>query len=89
MLDLALNFAFVALAAAIALAGIRLVIGPSLPDRILALDTLYVNTVAIAILLGIRYDSFAYFEAALVVALMGFVATVALARYIAQGEVLD
>ena len=89
MLDLALNFAFVALAAAIALAAIRLALGPSLPDRILALDALYVNAVAVAILLGIRYDSFAYFEAALVIALMGFIATVALARYAAQGEVMD
>jgi multicomponent K+:H+ antiporter subunit F len=89
MLDHALSFAFAAFAAAIALAAFRLVRGPSLPDRILALDTLYVNTVAIAILLGIRFDSFAYFEAALVIALMGFVATVALARYAAQGAAPD
>ena len=61
-------------------------IGPSVPDRILALDALYVNTVAIAVLLGIRYDSFAYFEAALLIALMGFVSTVALARYAARGD---
>ncbi len=89
MLDLALDFAFVALAAAIALAAVRLARGPSVPDRILALDALYVNAVAVAILLGIRYDSVAYFEAALVIALMGFVATVALARYAARGEVPD
>jgi multicomponent K+:H+ antiporter subunit F len=89
MLDHALGFASAAFAAAIALAALRLARGPSLPDRILAVDTLYVNTVAIAILLGIRFDSFACFEAALVIALMGFVATVALARYAAQGEVPD
>jgi multicomponent K+:H+ antiporter subunit F len=89
MLDLALAAAFVAFAAAIALASIRLALGPSVPDRILALDTLYVNVVAITILLGIRYDSFAYFEAALVIALFGFVATVALARFAARGDVMD
>jgi multicomponent K+:H+ antiporter subunit F len=89
MLDLALNFAFLAFAAAIALAALRLARGPSVVDRILALDTLYVNAVAVAILLGIRYDSFAYFEAALVIALMGFVATVALARYAVQREAAD
>jgi multicomponent K+:H+ antiporter subunit F len=89
MLDLALDFAFAAFAVAIALAALRLARGPTLPDRILALDTLYGNTVAIAILLGIRFDSFAYFEAALVIALMGFVATVALARYAAQHTAAD
>lgn len=86
MLGLALDFAFAALAAAVALAALRLVIGPSVPDRILALDTLYVDAVAITILLGIRHDSLAYFEAALLVALIGFVSTAALAWYAARGE---
>lgn len=89
MLDLALDIAFVAFALAIALAAIRLALGPSVPDRILALDTLYVNTVAVAILLGIQHDSLAYFEAALVIAALGFVATVALARFAARGDVMD
>ena len=89
MVDLALNIAFVAFAAALALTAIRLAIGPSIPDRILALDALYMNMVAITILLGIRYNSFAYFEAALVIALFGFVATVALARFAARGDVMD
>ena len=86
MLGLALDFAFVALAGAFALAALRLVIGPSVPDRILALDTLHVDAVAITILLGIRHDSLAYFEAALVVALIGFVSTAAFAWYAARGE---
>jgi multicomponent K+:H+ antiporter subunit F len=86
MLDLALHVAFVALAGAFALAALRLVIGPSLPDRILALDTLYVDAVAITILLGISHDSLAYFEAALLVALIGFVSTAAFAWYAARGE---
>jgi multicomponent K+:H+ antiporter subunit F len=89
MVDLALDIAFVAFAASLALAAVRLALGPSVPDRILALDTLYVNAVAITVLLGIRYNSFAYFEAALVIALLGFVATVALARFAARGDVMD
>ena len=88
MLSLALDVTLLMLAAAIALAAVRLVLGPSPPDRIMALDALYVDTVAIAVLLGIRYNSFAYFEAALLIALMGFVSTVALARYAARGDVL-
>ena len=89
MLTLAVHVALIMFALAIALAACRLAIGPSLPDRIMALDSLYVNTVAVAVLNGIRHDSFAYFEAALLIALMGFVSTVALARYAARGEVLD
>jgi multicomponent K+:H+ antiporter subunit F len=89
MLSLAVDITQLALSLAIALAACRLAIGPSLPDRILALDALSVNTVAIAVLNGIRYDSFAYFEAALLIALMGFVSTVALARYAARGKVMD
>ena len=88
MLSLALDVTLLMLAAAIALAAVRLVLGPSPPDRIMALDALYVDTVAIAVLLGIRYNSFAYFEAALLIALMGFVSTVALARYAARVDVL-
>ena len=89
MLSLAVELTLIMFALAIALAAWRLAIGPSLPDRILALDALYVNTVAVAVLNGIRYDSFAYFEAALLIALVGFVSTVALARYAARGKVLD
>jgi multicomponent K+:H+ antiporter subunit F len=89
MVDLALNVAFVAFTAALALSAIRLALGPSVPDRILALDTLYVNLVAITVLAGIRYNTFVYFEAALMIALFGFVATVALARFAARGDAMD
>lgn len=89
MLSVAVHITLIMFALAIALAAYRLAIGPSLPDRILALDSLYVNTVAVAVLNGIRYDSFAYFEAALLIALVGFVSTVGLARYAARGKVMD
>ena len=89
MLRFAVDFTVIMFAMAIALAAYRLAIGPNVPDRILALDSLYVNAVAIAVLNGIRYDSLAYFEAGLLIALMGFVSTVALARYAARGKVMD
>lgn len=89
MLNIAINIAFASIGIAILLCVWRLVKGPDLPDRILALDTLYINAVALLILFGIRTDSAIYFEAALLIALMGFVGTVALARYLARGDVID
>ena len=74
---------------AMALTLYRLFRGPGLPDRILALDTLYVLATAVLIALGIQLDSSAYFEAALVIALLGFVGTVALSRYLARGDVIE
>ena len=67
----------------------RLLRGPGLPDRILALDTLYVNTNALLVLFGIQHDTQLLFEAALVVALLGFVGTVALAKYVTRGDVIE
>ncbi|MEP7327726.1 MAG: K+/H+ antiporter subunit F [Betaproteobacteria bacterium] len=76
-------------ALALALNIYRLVRGPSLPDRILALDTLTVNMIALLVLLGIRYDTQLFFEAALVAAMLGFIATVACAKYIARGDIIE
>lgn len=85
----ALNLASGMLALAMLLCGWRLLRGPTVVDRILALDTLSINTVALVILLGLRWQSTLLFEAALVIALLGFVATVALARFVARGEVIE
>ena len=85
----ALNFATAALALALALCGWRLLRGPSVADRILALDTLGINTVALVMLLGLRWQSTLLFEAALMIALLGFVATVALARFVARSDVIE
>jgi multicomponent K+:H+ antiporter subunit F len=89
MLDISIKIALIAIAVSMALTLYRLIKGPDTPDRILALDTLYVNAVALLVVLGIYDSSSIYFEAALLIALMGFVATVALARYIARGDVMD
>ena len=89
MLTLACFIAFAALGLAIVLSTARLLMGPDLADRILAFDTLYIETVALLIVLGIYEATPIYFEAALLIALTGFVATVALARYLARGDVIE
>lgn len=89
MIAWALDGATLAIALAIACTAWRLVAGPAVIDRVLALDTLYINTVALVILLGMRLASDLLFEAALVIAMLGFVATVALARFVARGDVLE
>lgn len=89
MLNLVLPIAFTLVALAVAMNFWRLIRGPSLPDRILALDTLYVNTIALLVLLGIHLGSALYFEAALLIALMGFVGTVALCKYMLRGDIIE
>ncbi|WP_313086727.1 K+/H+ antiporter subunit F [Pseudomonas sp.] len=68
---------------------IRLVKGPDMPDRVLALDTLYINALAMIILFGIWLASDLFFEAALLIAVMGFVGTVAVAKHLLHGEIID
>ncbi len=89
MLTIAIAISFVMVAAALLLSFIRLVIGPDVPDRILALDTLYINSIALLILLGIHLDSALYFEAALLIAVMGFMGTLALSKYLLRGDIME
>lgn len=74
---------------ALALTLMRLIKGPGLPDRILALDTLYINAIALIVLFGIWLGSELYFEAALLIAVMGFVGTVAVAKYLLRGDIIE
>ena len=67
----------------------RLIIGPDAPDRVLALDTLYINAIAMIILLGITFNSRMYLESGLLIAVMGFVSTVAMAKYLKRGSVIE
>jgi len=89
MLNTALFIALGLVSLALLLSLVRLIQGPSTPDRILALDTLYINTIAILILLGIHLSSALYFEAALLIAVLGFVGTVALSKYLLRGDVME
>ncbi len=89
MLNLAIDIAFVLLGAAQALNVYRLVRGPDITDRILALDTLGINTIALIVLFGIRTATTAYFEVALLLALLGFVGTVALCKFLLRGDLIE
>jgi len=89
MLNLVIPIAFALVAGAVVLSFWRLLRGPSAPDRILALDTLYVNSIALLVLLGIHLGSALYFEVALLIALMGFVGTVALCKYLLRGDIIE
>ena len=89
MLTFALPVAIGMVALAMALNLWRLALGPDLPDRILALDTLGINTIALVVLLGIGLGSVVYFEAALILAMMGFVGTVALCKFILSGDIIE
>jgi multicomponent K+:H+ antiporter subunit F len=89
LLAIVLPLAIGALSIALLLAGYRLAIGPSLPDRILALDTLYINALALLVLLGIYYRTALYFEAALVIALLGFIGTVVLSKHLMRGDIAE
>ena len=88
-LSLALDLSLGMLAVSMTLCFLRLAAGPTLPDRILALDTLYVNAIGFLVLFGLRVGSQVYFEAALLIAMFGFVGTVALAKYLLRGDIAE
>jgi len=89
LLGAAFAGASVMLALAMALAAARLLIGPRAQDRVLALDTLYVDAMLLILVFGMREASQLYFEAAVVIALLGFVSTAALAKFLLRGEVIE
>ena len=89
MIDQALTLSLGMFGLALVLSCWRLLVGPDVLDRVLALDTLYVNALAVVVLLGLGFGTQVYFEAALVIAMLGFVGTVVTARFIARGDVID
>jgi len=89
MLSIALPLAIGMVLLAMALTLFRLVRGPGAADRILALDTLGINAIALVVLLGIALRSAAYVEAALILAMMGFVGTVALCKFLLSGDIIE
>lgn len=89
LLAVALAGAQVMLALAMACAAVRLVIGPRAQDRVLALDTLYVEAMLLILVFGMRQGNDLYFEIALVIGMLGFVSTAALAKFLLRGEVIE
>ncbi len=84
-----LLIAQILLGASMLIAAFRMIRGPRAHDRILALDALYVNAMLLLLVFGMRTGSVLYFEVALVISLLGFVSTVALAKFLMRGEVIE
>ena len=89
LLNAAIVTAQVLLALAMTCAMFRLVLGPRAQDRVLALDTLYVDAMLLVLTFGMREASPTYFEAALVIGMLGFVSNAALAKFLMRGEVIE
>jgi len=89
ILSWSVGIAQLLLVAAMACCVYRLIRGPRAQDRVLGLDALYVCAMLLLLTFGIRVGSALYFEAALVIALLGFVSTAALAKFLMRGEVIE
>lgn len=89
LLELSIGYAFVCVLIAMVFCTARLMIGPSAQDRVLALDTLWMCSMVLALVLGIRFGSDAFFDAAMLIALLGFVSTIAIAKFLMRGEVIE
>lgn len=87
--DYAAGFAALCFVLAMLLALVRVFRGPAAQDRVLALDTFYINGMLTLLMLGIRSSDPVYFDMALLIALFGFVCTIALAKFLLRGEVIE
>lgn len=76
-------------AGATVLVGYRVIQGPTTPDRVVALDTIATNVVAIAVLFAIETDRGLFVDVALVLAIIGFISTIAVARYVTEGDIIE
>ena len=89
MTQIALYVAIGAVGLAQVLAMVRLLRGPHVGDRILALDTMVINAIGLIVLSGITFGTQIYFESAMIIAMLGFVSTVALCRFVLRGDIIE
>ncbi|MEI4194913.1 K+/H+ antiporter subunit F [Roseovarius sp. E0-M6] len=89
LMNIALIVAFVSIGLAQIMAMVRLIVGPDTGDRILALDTMVVNAIGLIVLIGIAQGTRIYFEASMIIAMLGFVSTVAYARFKLRGDIIE
>lgn len=89
MITAACAFALVAISVSVLLNVYRLVVGPEVTDRILALDTMVINAIGLIVLAGIVFGTSMYFEAALLFSMVGFVSTVAFCKFLLRGNVIE
>jgi len=83
------NFALGCFVLALVCSVVRLIVGPTASDRVLALDTAYINGMLILLVLGLKFSSELYFDIALLISMFGFVGTVAMAKFLLRGEVIE
>lgn len=89
ILFFAMGFTLACFALATGFATVRLFLGPTAQDRVMALDALYVCAMLITLVLGMRFGTEVYFEVALLIALIGFVGSIAMAKFLLRGEVIE
>lgn len=89
MTGAAIVFGIVCVGLAMLLNVYRLIVGPDAIDRVVALDTLYINAIVMLFLVGIRLNTEIFFESALLIAMMGFVGTVAAGKYLRRGSIIE
>ena len=87
--QLAVDAALVLAAAVTLLAGYRVIRGPTVPDRVVALDTIGTNVVAIAVLYALSTDEGLFVTVSLVLAIIGFISTVSVAQYLTEGDIIQ
>ncbi|MGD9944833.1 MAG: K+/H+ antiporter subunit F [Burkholderiaceae bacterium] len=86
---MAMGFALFCLGLGMLFATLRLFRGPTAQDRVMALDTLYLSAMLVVLVLGMRFGTQVYFEIALLIALVGFVGSIAMAKFLLRGEVIE
>lgn len=89
ILSMAISISLFFLALAMALAALRLIKGPTAQDRVVALDSLYISGMLLLLVLGIQFGHHLYFDVALLIALFGFAGSVAMAKFLLRGEVIE
>ena len=89
MIGLAVTIGGLAVGMAMLLNLYRMAVGPDIVDRVLAFDTLSVNAVALIVLIVVGLGSQLYFEAALLIAMLGFVGTVVLSKYVLRRDIVE
>jgi multicomponent K+:H+ antiporter subunit F len=89
LMNWSITLAFVIVALCQVMSMVRLVIGPNTGDRILALDTMVINAIGLIVLLGLAQGIRIYFEVSLIIAMLGFVSTVAYARFVLRGDIIE
>ena len=89
MIEAAALFAFVCFALALLMNLWKVMFGTTMADRILALDTMFINAIALMVLYGLALGTEIFFEAAMLIAMLGFVSTVAYARFMLRGNIIE